>query len=155
MAMNTPLVVRGGWWTSILLEPVTPSLSTSGRQQGYAAYLWNLDAPKRPAIVFSGHQADIIRAEFSLDGTRIATASQDGSIYIWDRASRQTILRLGHEGVRRIAFTSSGQLVSAGTDGTVRWWWLDADPLREAVAGLDVSELTGAERERVSHLLGR
>ena len=56
-------------------------------------------------------------------------------------------------GVRRIAFTETGQLVSAGTDGTVRWWWLDVEPLRQAVEQLDIGGLTEAERDRVGHLL--
>jgi len=92
---------------------------------------------------------------FSVDETRLATASVDGSIRIWDRATRQTILRLRHEDVRRIAFTRSGQLVSAGHDGTVRWWWLDAEPLAAAVEALDVDELTDDERARVPHLRDR
>jgi len=119
------------------------------------ACLWSLDEPERPATVFSGHKTSLISAAFSLDEKRLATASEDGSIRIWNRADGRTILPLRHPGVRRIAFTSSGQLVSAGTDGTVRFWWLDAKPLREAVEALDFGELTGDDRERVRHLLDR
>ena len=105
--------------------------------------------------MFSGHQSRLNCAVFSLDESRIATAAQDGSIRIWDRASGRTFLRLRHDGVRRIAFTSSGQLVSAGDDGTVRWWWLDVDPLRTAVAALDIAELTDDERALVEPSTGK
>ena len=135
-------------------------LSHDGRQVLAAsadanAYLWNLDAPEPSPTVYPGHQAPLRVAVFSVDETRIATASMDGSIRVWDRASRQTILRLRHEDVRRIAFTRTGQLVSAGYDGTVRWWWLDPKPLEAAVEALDIPELTEADRERVAHLLDR
>ena len=105
--------------------------------------------------MFSGHQSRLNCAVFSLDESRIATAAHDGSIRIWDRASGRTFLRLRHDGVRRIAFTSSGQLVSAGDDGTVRWWWLDAAPLRTAVAALDIPELTDDERALVEPSTGK
>jgi WD40 repeat protein len=114
------------------------------------AYLWT--PPEREGTVLRGHQDRLSCAVFSRDGTRIATAAMNGSIRVWDRESLQTILRLSGKGVNRIAFTKTGQLVSAGTDGTVRWWWLEVEPLRQAVEQLDVGELTQAERERVAHL---
>ena len=55
---------------------------------------------------------------------------------------------------RRIAFTATGQLVSAGFDGSVCWWWLEVEPLRQAVEQLDVGGLTEAERDRVAHMMG-
>jgi len=134
------------------------SLSQDGRHVLAAglddhAYLWDLESPDQPGAVIAGHQAPLDCAVFSLDGSRIATCADDGSIRIWERESLQTVLNLRHDGVRRIGFTASGQLVSAGVDGTVRWWWLDPAPLRRAVSRLSVPELNGTEQRRVAHLL--
>jgi hypothetical protein len=60
------------------------------------------------------------------------------------------MLSLRHEGVRRVAFTRSGRLVSAGADGTVRWWCLDSTSLRDVVMAIDLPELRQEEITRVT-----
>ena len=117
------------------------------------AYLWDVRREPAVAEVFRGHQNGLNGAALSIDGTRFATSSHDGSIRVWDRTSRRTLLRFRHDGVTGIAFTASGRLVSAGEDGTVRWWWLRTGQLRRAVEALDVPELTRAERDRLGHLI--
>ncbi len=59
------------------------------------------------------------------DGSRLATACQDNSVYVWDPATRGLIARLeGHQGAAvHVAFDSGGDLLaSAGWDGKVRLW---------------------------------
>jgi len=116
------------------------------------AYLWDLRTRDEDPVELPGLRAMIASVAFSLDGTQLATASRDGTIRVWDVESATTTVQLRHRGVHTLAFTSSGQLVSAGSDGTVCWWWLTAEPLKKAVAELDVDALTDEERERVGHL---
>ena len=62
---------------------------------------------------------------FSPDGRLIATASTDGTISIWNTASRwRTRVLAAHRGtVRSVAFSPDGRLlVSGGDDGYVRLW---------------------------------
>ena len=46
------------------------------------------------------------------------------------------------------------QVLSASDDGTIRWWWLEAEDLRRAAAGLGIGDFTAEERARFPGLLG-
>ena len=64
-------------------------------------------------------------AVYSPDGTRIATASSDSTVRIWDAATGVQLLALnGHaDTVAGVAFSPDGtRLVSASYDNTVRVW---------------------------------
>ena len=76
-----------------------------------------------------GHSRTINAADFSKDGTRIATGSDDNLIKIWDVAGASELLSLrGHTApVMAVQFTPDGtKLVSAGADGAAIIW--DASP---------------------------
>jgi WD40 repeat protein len=62
---------------------------------------------------------------FSLDGKRLASASNDQTVKVWDVATGQETLTLkGHtSGVLSVAFSPDGQrLASASNDQTVKVW---------------------------------
>ena len=69
-------------------------------------------------------------------GKRVATASKDKTVKLWDATSGQEMLSLkGHSGVVwSVAFSPDGnRLASAGSDRTVKVW--DARPRSEATIG--------------------
>jgi eukaryotic-like serine/threonine-protein kinase len=77
-----------------------------------------------------GHTADVTCAAFSPDGRRLATASFDRTIKLWDTATGRDIFTLrGHTaGVVALVFSPDGnRLASGGIDHTARVW--DATPL--------------------------
>jgi WD40 repeat protein len=73
-----------------------------------------------------GHDAQIWSVAFSPDGTKLASASQDGTAKVWDSASGKELLVFqghGAVGINSIAFSPDGNRVATGDDnGRVKVW---------------------------------
>jgi WD40 repeat protein len=82
-----------------------------------------LQVKKKYAL--KGHADFIGQIVFSPDGTRLATASRDGSAKVWDAVSgKELFTLLGHDGtVFSVAFSPDGKTIAtASADKTTKLW---------------------------------
>jgi cytochrome c len=84
--------------------------------------LWRMGGSK-PERVLEGHTAPIVALDVSKDGTRLASASWDGTARIWPLAGGEARVLTGHQGnVNGVAFLPDGGIATAGYDATLRVW---------------------------------
>ncbi|MET9002700.1 WD40 repeat domain-containing protein [Amycolatopsis sp. NPDC004169] len=103
---------------------------------GNTLTLWNLDTGTPTRL--TGHTGAVLNVAFSPDGRRIATASVDRTVLIWDPTTGAVLKTLGgHAGpVNGLQFSPDGRLLAtAGHDLTVKLW----DP----TTGTQLAALTG------------
>jgi WD40 repeat protein len=107
--------------------------------------------------VINGHTCDVNSVSFSLDKTRIATGSLDGTVRLWDAAAGRPVGKplLGHtDSVTSVSFSldDGTNIVSGPYDETVRLWdvviW---QPVGDSLRGHTCSILSVVLAKRNSH----
>jgi hypothetical protein len=94
--------------------------------------------PTSPSVILSGHTDGIHALAFFSDGKRLASASHDGTVKLWDVQTGQCLHTFaGHEkAVRAVSVSADGKLIASGSDDrTARVW--------DVTTGAQVAQLEG------------
>ena len=97
-------------------------MARDGEQRSQGRYL-AAGLVRPPKILRGGHTAALSWASFNHDATRVATASADSTIRVWDTDSLRelAVLRWHGEAVNEVSFSADGRwILSASDDGTVK-----------------------------------
>jgi WD40 repeat protein/serine/threonine protein kinase len=117
----------GTWLYGLAVSP-NGRLVASGCDQDLRVWDW---ASGHERACLKGHSAYLHAVAFDGTGQRLASASADSTVKLWDLSLPQSDIRTfkGHRAeVRSVAFSpDGGRLVSASRDGTVRVWDPAAD----------------------------
>ena len=81
-------------------------------------------------LEFVGHSNEVTYAAWSSDGTRIVTASRDGTARLWDAQTHQSLAVMPHaEWVQDVAISPDGRrVVTASSDHTLFVWDISREP---------------------------
>jgi WD40 repeat protein len=99
------------------------------------AMAWDLATGAR-RFVLRGHTANIFSMVLSADGARVATASADASVRLWDTATGQALALIPtSDELRTVEFSPDGEDVVLATRATVEIWRAENDALATSVGG--------------------
>lgn len=129
--------------STMAVSPDGRRLITCGESQ---ARLWDT-ATGRKIAELSKHKGNVFDASFSHDGSKVATAAEDGSVIIWNAQNGSELAKL--DGPQKIPLTRvrfderDQRIVAGGNNGILRLW----DPAtRKVLADLnrpgDTHEIT-------------
>jgi WD40 repeat protein len=103
----------------------------------------------RDAVKLRGHTRLISTVQYDRDGSRLATASLDGTVILWDAATGEALRTLrvtdANVGVTSVCFSGDGRtVITASRDRKVRVYDVDTGALVRELA--DAGELVAAAR---------
>lgn len=99
----------------------TSNMNTASAGSGHTVWIWDT-ATGRTLATLTGHTQHMTSMAFTTNGRTLATSSADGTIRLWDLATRHTRAILTDE-VTSMAFTPDGRaLVAHNKNASIQLW---------------------------------
>jgi WD40 repeat protein len=145
-SIDTPAVMA-------VFDPTSPRVVVDQADNSNVE-VWDTEAGERVAVLAAPAGA-VAALTISADGSRVATASGDGTVRLWDPETgvQQLVLPAGGSQPATVSFSPDGsRLASADRDGVVRVWALDLDDLIAIATDRLTRSLTDDECRQYLHL---
>lgn len=139
-------ISKGTFVTRAYLTLLSIVFATLAHAQGALSY--NPDHWRHNVHVLTGHDGYVTHVEFSPDGRRLLTASNDGIVRVWNARSGALKATLsGHQkAISRAIFSPDGSQIATGSfDKTVRIW--------NSESGAEVTSFDPGEHTRFSGMV--
>jgi WD40 repeat protein len=107
-----------------VLESQGPHHQAGVDRRGFEWYYWQ-GKLTWDDVTFKGHQSGVRCVAFSSNGSRLASGGVDGTVIVWNRATRKAVRTISAHpgGVGGIVFSPDGKrLATGGTDHAARIW---------------------------------
>lgn len=103
--------------TKVAFSPTGTRLASSA---DLVIFVWNPMTGEKLAEL-NGHELAVWSFAFSVDGARIATASEDATSNIWDAETgdKVVVLKEHTDAVMSVAFSPDGEVATGSYDGTL------------------------------------
>jgi WD40 repeat protein/class 3 adenylate cyclase len=130
------------WWVRFSPDGRLLAVTSSHHVQ-----LWDVAKRKRVGAPLKGHGGVVFTSEFSPDGRTLATTGSDGSVILWDVASRRSLGKLpGPVGQISGHFTPDGRrLFVLHEEGEAQRWEVSPDAWSRQACRVAGRDLTRAE----------
>jgi WD40 repeat protein len=119
--MGEPVVVDAK--SAVRAVAFSPGGEFIAAAAAWSVQVWALQGPKLRHTL-RGHKEVVWGVQYTQDGTRIVSGSEDGCVKIWDAASGTEVESYdwGIGKVRAVVFAPDGLTAAAGGDGAVVVW---------------------------------
>ncbi len=92
------------------------ALTNAEVERENAILVWDVASVSQTSVL-GGHTAAVNDVAYSPDGARLASASADGTLRIWDIAARQAVAVVqGDAGMRTVEYRSDGAVLAVGAE---------------------------------------
>src|SRR5262249_31349882 len=136
------------WVLSAEFSPDGVLLATSDRNGGL--YVWEA-VTGHEYLTLAGHTAAVNAIEWRDDSNILASASEDATVCLVEMENGTAVKKWNAKTpLTAVDFTRSGQVITSGRDGVLRWWNQDGQQGKETkpVGDLAVSVAFCDETQR-------